>query len=168
MYKEVGISVSRVEKVFFSPIQISENILPCTLLRKMPAYAALQTSLIYNSRPQIPHGLELWDSIQLAEFPLPIPENFISYIILSFFLPKIIFLIEGRLQCCVGFSHTVTQVIHNYVYIISFLSLPPLPPSQPSRSAQIAMLGFLCYTATSHQLSILHMVALHTFFFKIN
>ena len=85
-----------------------------------------------------------------------------------FFLPNIIFLIERRLQCCVGFCHTVIQVSHNYIYIISSLSLPPLPPFQPSRSAQITRLGFLCYTATSHQLPILHMVAFHTFFFLIN
>ena len=57
----------------------------------------------------------------------------------------------------------VTAVQHEsfiiiYIYIPSILHLPPLPPSYPSRSSQSARLGPLCYLATSHQLSILHMV----------
>ena len=37
-------------------------------------------------------------------------------------------------------------------------ALPPLPSSQPSRSSQSLRLGFLCHTAASHQLPLLHMV----------
>ena len=61
------------------------------------------------------------------------------------------------LQWCVGFCHVTTQISHNYTYITFLLSLPVLPPSYPSKSSQSAKLGSLCYTATSHQLSILHM-----------
>ena len=49
-------------------------------------------------------------------------------------------------------------ISHNYTYIPSLLSLLPLPPFHPSRSSQSMRLGPLCYTATSHQLSILYMV----------
>ena len=35
---------------------------------------------------------------------------------------------------------------------------PSPPPSHPSRSSQSTKLGSLCYTATSHQLSVSHMV----------
>ena len=54
---------------------------------------------------------------------------------------------------------------HNtiYIYIPYLLSLPSppllsLPPCHPSRSSQSTRLGILCYTAASHQLSILHVV----------
>ena len=40
----------------------------------------------------------------------------------------------------------------------SFMSFIPFPSSHPSMSSQSARLGTLCYTATSHWLSILHMV----------
>ena len=60
---------------------------------------------------------------------------------------------KNFLQCCVGFCHTTKQISRNYTYISSLLSFPPLPASHPSRSSQRARLGFLCYTATSHQLS---------------
>ena len=48
-----------------------------------------------------------------------------------FFLPNIIFLIERRLQCCVGFCHTIIQVSHNYIYISSppWACLPSLHPN---------------------------------------
>ena len=39
----------------------------------------------------------------------------------------IYFLIGGKLQCCVGFCGTTTQINHNYTYIPSLWSLPPLP-----------------------------------------
>ena len=48
------------------------------------------------------------------------------------------------------------QISHNYTYITSLSSLPPLPDP---RSSQSTRLGSLCYTATSHQLSLLHMAA---------
>ena len=50
------------------------------------------------------------------------------------------------------------QISHNYTYIPSLLSLPPLPPSLISRPSQSTWLGSLCYTTTSHQLFILHMI----------
>ena len=53
------------------------------------------------------------------------------------------------------------KISHNYTCIPSLPSLPPLAPSHPSRSSQRARLGSLCYTATSHQLSITHLVV-HT------
>ena len=42
---------------------------------------------------------------------------------------------------------------------LHFLSLPPLPRLHPSRTSQSVRLGSLCYTETSQQLSILHMIA---------
>jgi len=68
------------------------------------------------------------------------------------------FLIGGKLQCCVGFCYTTMQISHNYRYFSSLLSLPPLNPSHPSRSSQSTRLDSLCDIATSHQLSILHMI----------
>ena len=71
------------------------------------------------------------------------------------------------LQYCVGFCHTTIQFSHNfwYMYIYQklyiYISLPPESPSPhpPSlKSSQSARLAFLSYIATSHQLSILHMV----------
>ena len=62
------------------------------------------------------------------------------------------------LQCWVGFCHTTMRISHNYTYIPSLLSLPPLPPSLTSRPSQSTWLGSLCFTATSHQLFILHMI----------
>ena len=53
------------------------------------------------------------------------------------------------------------QISSNYTHISSLSSLPPLcllPPSHPSRSSWRARLGSLCYIATSHQLSVLHMI----------
>ena len=52
------------------------------------------------------------------------------------------------LQCCIGFCHTITQII------LLIHIFPPSPHS--SRSSQSTRLRFLCYIATSHQLSILH------------
>ena len=49
-------------------------------------------------------------------------------------------------------------ISHNYTYISSFLSLLPLLPFHPSRSSQSMRLASLCYTATSHQISILYRV----------
>ena len=51
-----------------------------------------------------------------------------------------------------------TQISHNYISIPSLPNFPPLPSSQPSRSSQSLRLGFLCHTAASHQLPLLHMV----------
>ena len=54
------------------------------------------------------------------------------------------------LQCCIGFCHTITQII------LLIHIFPPSPHS--SRSSQSTRLRFLCYIVTSHQLSILHML----------
>ena len=51
-----------------------------------------------------------------------------------------------------------TWISRNYTYIPSLLSLAPLPPPHASRSSQSARLSSLCYTETSHQLSILRMI----------
>ena len=66
-------------------------------------------------------------------------------------------LFKNFLQCCVGFSHTTPRISHNYICIPSLPSLSPLV-SHPSRSSQSARLGSPCYTATSHQLSILYLI----------
>ena len=50
------------------------------------------------------------------------------------------------------------HISHNYTYIPSLLSLPLLPSSHPARSSWRMGLGSLCYVATSHQLSVLHMI----------
>ena len=67
------------------------------------------------------------------------------------------------LQCFDDFCCTTTQISHNYTYIPSLLSFLPLPASHPSRLSQSAWLGSFFYIATSHQLSILHMVVLCCF-----
>ena len=63
------------------------------------------------------------------------------------------------LPCSIGFCvGTTMQISHNYTYITLLLSCPPLPLSHCCRSSQGTQLGFLCYIAASHQLSILNMV----------
>ena len=47
------------------------------------------------------------------------------------------------------------SAIKVYTYPLP-LELLPAPPSYPSRLSQSARLGFLCYTAASHQLSVAH------------
>ena len=53
------------------------------------------------------------------------------------------------------FFNSSATISHKYTYIPSLLSLPPLSPSHSSRSSQSTRLGSQCYTATSHQLSVL-------------
>ena len=62
------------------------------------------------------------------------------------------------LQCCDSLFYAVKWVIFMHTYIPSFLNLPPTPPSHPTRSSQSPELSSLCYRATSHQLSVLHML----------
>ena len=52
----------------------------------------------------------------------------------------------------------ISQIRHNYPYITSLVSLSVLPLSHLSELSHRAKLGTLCYIATSHLLSILHMV----------
>ena len=59
------------------------------------------------------------------------------------------------LQCCVGFCLTTMWISHNYTYILFILNLLPFPSSLLSKSSQSTRLSSLCYTATSHQLSVL-------------
>ena len=60
---------------------------------------------------------------------------------------------------CVSFFGTVKWVSNLYTHNPFLLKHPAhLPPSHPSRSLQSTRLGFLCYTATSHQWSILHRI----------
>ena len=72
------------------------------------------------------------------------------------------FLIGGKLpfNVAMGFCCTM-QHSHNYIYIYIYrlpLKPPSTPPSHHYRSSQSAKLGSLCYTATSHQLSVSHMI----------
>ena len=56
-----------------------------------------------------------------------------------------------------------------YVYIYPLpLGFPPTPPSHPSRSPQSIELSSLCYTAPSHELSILYMVVYIRQFYSPN
>ena len=50
------------------------------------------------------------------------------------------------------------EISYMYTYIPSILNLRPTPPSHSSRSSQSIKLSSLCYTAASHQLSVLNMV----------
>ena len=72
------------------------------------------------------------------------------------------FIFNGRiiaLLCCVGSCHPPMWIGRKYTYALFLLNLPPLhTPSLPSRSSQSTELSSLCYTATCHWLSILHMV----------
>ena len=70
------------------------------------------------------------------------------------------------LQCCISFCCTTISISHKYTYIPSLLNLLPIPPphpipstpSHPSKLSQSSGLSFLCYTTSSHLLSVLHMV----------
>ena len=60
------------------------------------------------------------------------------------------------LQCCVSFCCSTTWMSYTDTHIPpSRASLPPLP-SHPLRSSQSTRLSTLCYSAASHQLSVLH------------
>ena len=49
--------------------------------------------------------------------------------------------------------------LYVYIYLLTLGPLShPTPTSHPSKSSQSTKLSYLCYTAASHQLSILHMV----------
>ena len=61
------------------------------------------------------------------------------------------------LQCCDGFCCKTTQISHHYTCITSHLSVPP-SPIPPLWIITEHLTGSLCYIATSHQLSVLHMV----------
>jgi len=72
---------------------------------------------------------------------------------LWFFFVKYLFNWSNiTLQCCVGCFHISMQINHSYIYWS--LSQHRIP----SRSSQITRPGSLCYTATSQQLSILHLM----------
>ena len=63
------------------------------------------------------------------------------------------------LQCCIHFCCTMKWISYIYTHIPSLLDLPAaLHPSHSSGSSQSTELSSLCYTATSHKLSVLHMV----------
>ena len=61
------------------------------------------------------------------------------------------------LQCCVAVQQCNIAIT---IYIYHLLLEPPSrpPPSHLCRSSQSSRLGSMCYTATSHQLSILHLI----------
>ena len=68
------------------------------------------------------------------------------------------------LQCCVGFCHITMKISHNYTHTHTYTHTPlpswasfPTPTSYPL-GHQSARLGFLCYIAASHKLSILYMI----------
>ena len=66
------------------------------------------------------------------------------------------------LQYCVGFRHMMTWFSHKHTYIPSFLNLLPTSQPRPHHTpvgCHSTTLSSLCYTATSHWLFILHMVA---------
>ena len=61
------------------------------------------------------------------------------------------------LQCCISFCCTTVNQLHVYIYPIplespSYYAFPP--PSHPFRSPRSTELGFLRFTAASHQLSV--------------
>ena len=60
-----------------------------------------------------------------------------------------------------GSCRTTMQISHNYTCITSSGTSLPSPSHPSSRSSQNRWLGSLCYIATSHQLSLLHMVYTH-------
>ena len=61
-----------------------------------------------------------------------------------------------------SFCPKTVQISHNYTYILSLHNLPPFPASHPSRSSGNIKLGSLCYTTTSHQLSVLYLIYIYT------
>ena len=75
------------------------------------------------------------------------------------FLKFIYFLIGGKLLynfVLVSAIQKGESVIIVYISLLSWASFLPQP--HPSRWSQSSRLGSLCYVATSHQLSILHMI----------
>ena len=72
---------------------------------------------------------------------------------LSFYWSKI------ALRFCDTFCCKTKRVSYMNKYIPSSLDLPATsPPIPPSRSSQSPELSFLCFIASWHQLSVLHMV----------
>ena len=72
--------------------------------------------------------------------------------------PFFLFLFLIALQSRLGFCHTSPWISHRYTYVPSILNLlPPSHPIRPHRLSQSTGLSFLCYTATSHELSVSHM-----------
>ena len=74
----------------------------------------------------------------------------------KWFLVNFIFIFNWRiiaLECCVGFCHTTVRISH-----ISPPSWTSLPAGSPPRSSQSPELNSVCYTVTSHWLSISHTV----------
>ena len=65
----------------------------------------------------------------------------------------------------VGFRHTAMWIDHNHAYVSSLWTSPPAHPElstpiHPCRLSQSTSLSSLHYTATSQQISVLHMVIL--------
>ena len=62
------------------------------------------------------------------------------------------------LWCCVGFCHISTWISHRYTLFPPFWTSLPSPIYPIPLDCQSTRMSSLCYTATSHLPSILHMV----------
>lgn len=79
--------------------------------------------------------------------------RWIHFFIIHFLLWGIV-----TLLCSVSFSSLAKWISYTHIHIACLLDFPPTwPPSHPSRSPQSTKLSSLCYTAGSHQPSVLHM-----------
>ena len=131
------------------------SILICKFLHS--CYINIYIHTYTHTHISAEYSLCLWywihNSLKSEEAQFLTSTHFL-FLILLFYWWKI------ALQRCVGFCRTTRWISHKYIYIylLSLLHLPPLPPSLSSRSSHRTRLGSLCYTSTSYQLSILHVI----------
>ena len=132
--------------------------------RRVPYHQAIRgapASLLFRLTKNIRLANEIWVEVlcETSETVFKWRKTHLSLSLPSSHFFNLIFNCRKiALQCCVGFCHTTAWISHNYTHVPQLLHLPPLPPSHRSRSSQSIKLGSLCYVATSHQLSIWHMV----------
>ena len=132
-----------------------DSICPFSSLSNPWAFSAKQEGLFFN----VTITAALWGDITWIR--ICFDGQCLNLVVLfwevkSFFFNLFFNWRKIALQYCVGFCHPTMRISHNYTFITSVLNLLP-SPSHSSRPSQSARLGFLCYTATSYQLSVLHM-----------
>ena len=126
--------------------------------RKVGTLVIMQLkNLIPVCRPQMWGAIRAWPSGVLA--PVTVSFSWCGgphHSLFFFFLIGVELLYNVVLVSVVQWSESAVCI---HISPPSCTSLPPSPPSHPSRSAQSTELSSLCYTAGSHELSVLYMAA---------